>query len=138
MRPFPRNGRPSGWPFWLLIAAWFCANSPQAATYSLIVWAKGSQHFSHQERLKEDVARLLTGKEASSAPWIAGSAPALPFAPQVPIDGVLKKLDLTAPLAVDAIAPGIRELDYAEPFVREPSGARYEPLLPPPRARAIA
>jgi hypothetical protein len=138
MRPFPRNGRPSGWPFWLLIAAWFCANSPQAATYSLIVWAKGSQHFSHQERLKEDVARLLTGEKALPGAGIAGPAPARPFAPQVPIDAVLKKLDLTAPLAVDAAAPGMRELDYAGPLVREPCGSRYEPLLPPPRAWAIA
>lgn len=138
MRPFPKNGRPSGWPFWLLLAAWFCANSPQSATFSVILWAKGSRHFSHQERLRADVARLLAGTQAPSPPRIARSAPARPFAAPVPAEAVLKKLDLTAPVAVEDVAPGIRALDHSELLVRVPHGPRCEPPLPPPRAQAIA
>jgi len=138
MRPSPRNRKPSGWPFWLLIAAWFCANSPQSVAYNLIVWAKGSQHFSHQERLKADVAFLLKGGEAPPAPRIVKSPPARPVAEPIPTEAVLKKLDLSATLAVESLAPGLHALAYAEPPVRVPCGARFEPLLPPPRAKSTA
>jgi len=136
MRASLRNKRPAGWPFWLLLAAWLCANSPQSATYSLIVWVKGSGHFSHQERLVADVARLLEGEGAPLALKTAGSAPARPFAPPVPAEAVLKKLDLSAPLAAESAAPSARAFAHAEPVVRAPCGARFEPLLPPPRAKA--
>jgi hypothetical protein len=84
------------------------------------------------------VASLLAGKEAPPAPGIARSAPARPFTAPVPAEAVLKKLDLTAPIAVGSVAPGIRALDHAELLVRAPSGARCEPPLPPPRAQAVA
>jgi len=119
------------------LAAWFCANSPQAATYSFIVWAGDSRHFSHQERLRADVALLLAGRPAPGAPRAVSAAPARPFAPPVPAEAVLKKLDLSAPIAVEGAAPGIRALAFPEPPPGAPFGTRLEPLLTPPRAAAI-
>jgi hypothetical protein len=49
------------WPFWLLVAAWWCANTPQAATFEVILWLKGAAYFSHQADLHADVAAILTG-----------------------------------------------------------------------------
>ena len=138
MRASLRNAKPSGWPFWLLLAAWFCANSPQAATYSLIVWAHGARHFSHQERLKADVAFILAGRQPASAPISVASATARPFSPPVPAEAVLKKLDLSAPVAVEAVAPASRGPEYRDPPVRVPYGARLEPLLTPPRGESFA
>jgi hypothetical protein len=138
MRPSPRNKQPPGWPFWLLLAAWFCANTPQAVTYDLMVWAKGSRHFSHQDRLKADVARLLAGGTAPVALRAARPAPAQPSSCPIPAEAVLKKPDLSAPLAVDSFVPASRALVHPEPAVREPCGARFEPLLPPPRASEAA
>ena len=53
--------RPARWPFWLLVAAWWCANTPQAATFEVILWLKGAACFSHQADLRADVASILTG-----------------------------------------------------------------------------
>jgi hypothetical protein len=52
------------WPFWLLIAAWVCANSPQAATYAVLDWVASARHFSHQQQLAREVAHLLAGEKA--------------------------------------------------------------------------
>jgi hypothetical protein len=52
---------PAKWPFWLLVAAWWCANTPQAATFELILWMKGAADFSHQAQLHAEVAALLNG-----------------------------------------------------------------------------
>lgn len=53
--------RAAKWPFWLLVAAWWCANTPQAATFEMILWLKGAASFSHQAELKADVAAILSG-----------------------------------------------------------------------------
>src|ERR1022692_529976 len=91
MRPSLRKKGPAGWSFWLLLAAWLCANSPQSVAYSLITWAMRSQHFTHQERLKADVARLLTGKGAPPAPRLVESVPARPVAAPVPAEADLDR-----------------------------------------------
>jgi hypothetical protein len=44
-----------------LVAAWWCANTPQAATFEVILWLKGAAYFSHQADLRADVAAILTG-----------------------------------------------------------------------------
>jgi hypothetical protein len=49
------------WPFWFLLAAWWCANTPQAATFEVILWLKGAAYYSHQAELHDDVAALLSG-----------------------------------------------------------------------------
>jgi hypothetical protein len=53
--------KPARWPFWLLVAAWWCANTPQAATFEVILWLKGAAYYSHQADLHDQVAAMLTG-----------------------------------------------------------------------------
>jgi hypothetical protein len=43
------------------VAAWWCANTPQAATFELILWMKGAACYSHQAQLHAEVAAILTG-----------------------------------------------------------------------------
>jgi hypothetical protein len=38
MRLRNRKGNPASWPFWLLVLAWICANSPQTAIVLPVVW----------------------------------------------------------------------------------------------------
>jgi hypothetical protein len=92
----PRHAR---WPFWLLLAAWFCANSPQAAMFAVVNWIGESRHFTHQQRLVSDVAHLLGGVAKEKADVILAVETGLehPQAPVVPRDAVLKKIDLSAP-----------------------------------------
>ncbi len=138
MRPAFKRGESPGWPFWLLLAAWFCANSPQALTYHLIVWAKGGSHFSHQERLKADVAFLLSGRKAAGLQKAIAAVPARPVAPPVPAEAVLKKLDLSTPVFTASDVPLPGALGYPEPAFRVPAGSRLEPLLTPPRSPQAA
>lgn len=104
-------------PFWLLIAAWLCANTPEIATWHFASWLKEARHFGHQERLRDELSALLAGDSlAASAPssrLAAGtdreSPPAAPPAAASP-DGAVKKIlidlgereTLAAPLSDDA------------------------------------
>ena len=82
------------WPFWLLVAAWWCANAPQAATFELILWVKGAAHFSHQAELRRDVAAILNGTPQAARMASRGSIrretppPAVPLAKTVTIKRV--------------------------------------------------
>ena len=49
-------------PFWLLVAAWFCANLPQSTYGDLLQRLEGMRHFSHQEQLAADTLSLLQGR----------------------------------------------------------------------------
>jgi hypothetical protein len=118
----------------LLCAAWFCANNPQSATVDLIAWARGARHFSHQERLRADVAFVLAGRPRPMAREVRGSSPARPVAPQVPAEAVIKKIDLYAVATSWPIAPPAGEFEYRDGQLRIPEASRQEPLLPPPRA----
>lgn len=90
-----RPPRPTArWPFWLLLAAWFCANSLQAATYEIVVWLGNARHFSHQQRLTSEVASILAGSDAHDVIATASAAPERPFTPLVAVDATLKKIDL--------------------------------------------
>jgi hypothetical protein len=127
-----RRANPSSWPIWLLFAAWFCANGPQAVTYDLILWTRDAQHFTHQERLKADVAAMLSGRSGRMTAQVE-KPPARPSAPPIPAEAVLKKIDLYAAMVVTSVAPPIRSLILPTCFVRAPNRSRPEPLLPPPR-----
>ena len=50
--------------FWLLIVAWFCANTPQSAAWHAIQWIKNAGHFTHDAQLRVEVAALLTGEKS--------------------------------------------------------------------------
>ena len=94
MSPGRHSQKPAAkWPFWLLVAAWWCANTPQAATFEVILWLKGAACFSHQAELKEDVSAILTGtpKLAHSRHGQVGREtppPAVPLAKTVAIKRV--------------------------------------------------
>lgn len=106
----------SKWPFWLLLAAWICANSPQVAVYAVLTWMAEARTFSHQRDLSREVAHLLVGESApgraeealaraQSAGQDAGSKRAgLPL----PASVVVKKLDLAAEDVTAAPRPAER------------------------------
>ena len=119
------------------MAAWFCANSPQAATYEVMIWAKGAQHFSHQERLQAEVAFILSGPKATATEAMAKAGPVRPSLPPMAAEVVLKKLELYALTAVGWLAPPRRALGFPAWSCFPPDRAQPEPLLPPPRGDGL-
>jgi hypothetical protein len=99
MRPVIHT-QPPRWPFWLLIAAWVCANSPQVATYALLTWMAEARSFTHQQYLTRDVAHLLAGEKTPSRTVALKQvsqeheSPGVPSS--VPSAAVLKKVDLSS------------------------------------------
>jgi hypothetical protein len=132
-----RCANASSWPIWLLFAAWFCANSPQSVTYDLILWTRDARHFTHQERLKADVAAMLSGTGGKMTAQVE-KPPARPSAPPIPAEAVLKKIDLYAPIVIASIAPPTREPNPTAELPGAPDRGRPEPLLPPPRGQQKA
>lgn len=130
-----RHRSAARWPFWLLLAAWVCANSPQAATYALLAWLGEARHFSHQQRLTAEVASLLAGERAPGPGVAMTDAPAKPPAPPLPAEAVLKKLDLAVERTV---GPQFRQaagkICGASGWTM-PDPRRAPPPHEPPRAR---
>jgi hypothetical protein len=60
MFPLRQYRRTKGFPVFLLVVAWFCANGPQSLTVDLMEWASGARHFSHQQMLRTQVKDRLT------------------------------------------------------------------------------
>ena len=129
--------RPARWPFWLLLAAWFCANSPQAATYALLTWLGEARHFSHQQRLTAEVAAVLTGAEAPIVFAAVTAAPARPFAPLVAADTTLKKIELAVERTAEVLPPAEREKVRVARAMALPEPRRVAPPHDPPRARLV-
>ncbi|MBC7366330.1 MAG: hypothetical protein H7343_05875 [Undibacterium sp.] len=134
MKRVSPNRSAARWPFWLLLAAWFCANSPQPATYEMVVWLGNARHFSHQQRLSAEVAFILAGAEAPTATGAAPADAGRPFTPPQPAEATLNKIDLPvvlspewAPVAVRMPAP--RQIPFAPPIA-----PWREPPADPPRA----
>ncbi len=138
MSPRLRNSSPRRWPFWLLFAAWFCANSPQAAVLAALNWMEHARHFTHQQRLEREVAQLLGGKaKAAATARLAQkeSAPARAHPLAVPPDAVLKKIELGEPAEVMRGTLPRRANAFAWREVRVPASPAREPLTEPPRRR---
>jgi hypothetical protein len=134
--PFLRKKKPIRWPFWLLVAAWCCANSPPRTAFEFFVWAGHGLHFSHQEQLKAEVAAMLGARKINPVVATSKAGPAnLPAAP-LPAEGVLKKIDLCLSKRMESIGPSTRELAYPDGFCRIRPRASPEPLLTPPKAAA--
>lgn len=95
-----RHANSPRWPFWLLLAAWFCANSPQAATYAVLTWLAEARSFTHQQQLTFDVVHLLAGEKTPSRRAVvvraANDRSATMPLPSVPAAAVLKKIDLSS------------------------------------------
>jgi hypothetical protein len=125
----------SRWPFWLLIAAWVCANSPQAATYAVLTWLAEARSFTHQQRLTVDVAFLLSGEKAAERIAAADTATAAKLPPAVPADAVLKKLPLALERTAGSLDAPERPERWRPASLGCPDARRLPPLLGPPRTR---
>lgn len=96
------------------------------------------RHFSHQERLKADVAALLGGKKTNPLVALAKSGPVqLPATPVPQPDG-LKKIDLYTTDKAERLSPA--ERCVAHPIVawRVPGNSWPEPLVPPPKTAVVS
>ncbi len=121
------------WPFWLLIAAWICANSPQAATYAVITWIGEARHFTHQQRLTAEVAQVLTGAKVLEAPAVTVGEPVRPFAPPVPVEATLKKIELSTEGTVELSPLAARKKVRVVRATVWPERRREAPPCEPPR-----
>jgi hypothetical protein len=116
MRSRTTTSAKSRWPFWLLIAAWVCANSPQVAIVAVLAWLTEARTFSHQRELTREVAHLLSGEEAKSRVaerlgrmWTRNATEdetpqRAPLAPPV----VLKRIDLADEAQVAVATPVVQ------------------------------
>lgn len=89
-----RKSSPARWPFWLLIAAWICANTPQSALFATMSWLAESRHFTHQQRLSAQVAHLLGGERMPERVDVVTGEPYRQPPPALPADTALKKIVL--------------------------------------------
>ena len=86
----PRLHRtPSRWPFWLLLAAWLCANTPAIAVCAALAWLGEARHFAHEQRLVTDVAFVLTGHDAPGRGLLAAAKQVSVPAPLPPVPAEL-------------------------------------------------
>jgi hypothetical protein len=137
----PRR-RPSHarWPFWVLLAAWICAHSPQLALYTVVTWIAEARTFSHQHELTRSVAHLLKKETASSrVAYLVRQAkadgPVRP-GPAIPADAVLRKIELAIQLS-DGPAPLAEEpRRFFVTGIRIPERLRPAPPQEPPRGAA--
>ena len=133
-----RNHRPAPWPLWLLVLAWFCANSPQTLICTAVVWLGEARSFSHQQRLASEVAHLLVGEKPHSLLAHVHSIPPAPAKPTLPALPTLKKVELAAEDTVRWFAP----LTPSKLRVHVPQHAasvlRAPPLHGPPRAATVS
>lgn len=129
MRPRPAAPR---WPFWLLIAAWVCANVPATVMTGSLRWVGGAGHFSHSSQLKQSVAALLAGETAIRAEPVNDSPRPLPVLPSV--ERTVKKFHLAvapgSPVLVGEFVPMARPVAALQPAVAPPRDVPH----PPPRA----
>lgn len=132
-----RAHSPARWPFWLLVAAWLCANSPQTLTYELVVWGGSARHFTHQQRLTAEVASLLAGGPAPEAVVAKSESPAKPFAPPVPAEATLKKIELAMQRAAEWLPSALRAQVRCALTQTLPDPLRAAPPHEPPRAAFV-
>lgn len=135
--PSFRRRSPARWPFWLLLAAWFCANSPQPAAYAVMSWLVEARHFAHQQALALDVARLLASAP-EEAKQIARADAKRAAPPALPADAVLKKIELACVPLIRGDGPTEARVNFASSSWRCPTPRAVVPPHGPPRARGIA
>jgi hypothetical protein len=122
----------------MLLLAWICANSPQAATFEFLVWAGGMRHFSHEQRLQAEVAGILRPPTGDAPAALVRTCPSRPRPPEIPAEAVLKKIDLYVALSVEPLGPPRSATGFREYPDRISSRVQPEPPLPPPRGAGIA
>lgn len=129
MRPHLTDVR---WPYWLLIAAWVCANVPATVMTGTFRWAGGAGHFSHSSQLKQSVASLLAGESSIQPEHDGGTHCGLPEAPAV--ERPVKKLHLAVapgtPALWGELSPPARPMAALQVVAAPPRDVPH----PPPRA----
>ena len=125
-------------PFWLLIAAWLCANTPQAASWHVLLWVKQAQHFSHQQNLRSEVAALMSGQPSNtdnSSRYVAQPASSKTSEiPMLPADFAVKKILLSMETASPATRPLVAPQRWREGGLRTVTDHVTDVPSPPPRA----
>ena len=132
------------WAFSLLVAAWVCANSPQAACYAIGDWLMGAGTFSHQARLAEGVVEILGAERKGNVNTesvltvgarSAGKRAAVPM----PADAVIKKIELARNEGGELGAPNEAEVEFlAGGSWRRPAEVAREVPYPPPRGDELS
>lgn len=134
----PKAGLRLAVAFWLLAAAWLCANIRSGTVSGLITWIEESSKFSHQRRLTLEVAMLLGGEKPAEA--VAKADPAPKPAPNESAvqEGPFKKLEV--PLARNAglSATPISSRTYGVNDCDVRDRARAAPPHDPPRRVAVS
>lgn len=139
MRSIARQDSLVRWPFWLLLGAWLCANTPQVALFTALTWLAESRSFTHQQRLTRDVASLLGGEKPASpiAEAVARAQENAPDTPRpaVPADVVLKKIQLSLEETSEFIPAAQRFRRHPAVTWLCPEPRRCAPPHGPPRVR---
>ena len=133
-----RNRRPSPWPIWLLVAAWFCAHSPQTLICTAVVWFGEARSFSHQQRLTSSVAHLLVGEKPHSLLAHVRAVLPDPAKPAFPALPALKKIELASEGTMRWLAPLPSSTFRLHAPLHAESALRAPPLHGPPRAAAVS
>ena len=132
-----RNQSSGKWPFWLLLMAWFCANMPQTAVFTALTWLAEVRSFPHQQRLTQDVARLLAGERPTSpiADAVARAQDELPARPptSLPAEGATKKLELLLETTCELLPARLRASRAQGTAWTCPQPRRDAPPHRPPR-----
>ncbi len=130
----------AAWPFWLTVAAWFCANVPPTATAQLFTWIKGTEHFSHYADLRQSVASLLSGKrDPASAQLTHARSAHQSLPPALPPAGVeVKKIDFATATGSLRLIASLPESVRPVLEIHAPADPVVEVPYPPPRVRELA
>jgi hypothetical protein len=129
------------WPFWLLLGAWFCANTPQVAIFTALTWMAEGRSFTHQQRLTADVARILGGEKPTSpiAEKVARAQEQLPAKskPVAPDGFLLKKITLSLEKTTELLPVALRADRHQEVAWLCPEPRRGAPPHGPPRVSEV-
>ncbi|MCR6656189.1 MAG: hypothetical protein NVV63_10330 [Opitutus sp.] len=121
------------WPFWALLVAWLCANTPQGAVTLAVIWAGEARTFSHQERLTATVAELLTGVAVKGVLAKAAELPEQPEREALPANVTWKVMPLQVEQTGEFLPPRLREAKARSGEVADAGALRAPPPHGPPR-----
>lgn len=114
---------------------------PQVALFTVLTWMAEARSFHHQQRLSQDVARLLVGEQATTpvaekVARVQENVPP-PRTPATPAAAVMKKIELS----LETIAEAPRAALFVARLIpgpqRQAESRRSEPAHGPPRGRIV-
>ncbi len=134
MRRFRKFAAPANWPFLCLVMAWLGVNVPAEFTLEVFSWARGAQHFSHQQALRTSVLSLVHPGPKAIASTATVPYKALANAPSAPAKSEVKKVELAFHAVLDEFAFARMGQRFLAIGIDWDERGRTEPPLPPPRA----